>query len=43
MKSEKDSSYQKDYAPLKEKKTSDLEDSFDWDWIIDREWLRTKK
>jgi hypothetical protein len=21
----------------------DLNDTFDWDWIFDREWLRTKK
>ena len=28
---------------LKEEKTSQLDRNFDWDWIFDREWLRTKK
>jgi len=28
---------------LQEELTSHLDENFDWDWIFDREWLRTKK
>lgn len=43
MKSEKKFSNQKEILLLKEENTSELDDTFDWDWIFDREWLRTKK
>lgn len=31
-----------DFSQLKNVKDPS-EDEFDWDWIFDREWLRTKK
>ena len=43
MKNEEKFSNQNDTLLLKEENTSDLDDTFDWDWIFDREWLRTKK
>ena len=43
MKNEKKFSNQHDILLLKEENTSNLDDTFDWDWIFDREWLRTKK
>jgi hypothetical protein len=43
MKSDKKISNQEKTLLLKEENTSDLDDTFDWDWIFDREWLRTKK
>ena len=43
MKNEKEFSNQEKTLLLKEENASDLDDTFDWDWILDREWLRTKK
>ena len=43
MKSKKRFPNYKDTVLLKEEQTSIMDENFDWDWIFDREWLRTKK
>lgn len=43
MKSKKKLPYKRENTILKEEQTSQLDENFDWDWIFDREWLRTKK
>ena len=43
MKIKNISTSKKEIIPLKNEKTLELDEKFDWDWIFDREWLRTKK
>jgi hypothetical protein len=42
MKSENEHTHHKENDHIDEIE-KDMNDNFDWDWIFDREWLRTKK